>query len=76
MGIQIRQQGNELFKFSVILFGLVYVGNGFALHQLLQGINGSLAVKFHCFIGDRGLLFGEEESCPQQNHCQKQGQQP
>ena len=45
LGIQFRQQGDELFKFGIIFFLRVGAGNGFALNQLLKISDGGFPVE-------------------------------
>ena len=67
MGIQPGKQGNELFKFGIVLQGVVVVGNGFAPNQLSQRIHGFFPVKFRNLTGSGGLGLGFEGGSPDGN---------
>ena len=60
VGVQGRQQGDQLLKFPLVLQRMVVVGHGLAANQLGEGIHGGVPVKGDFFLGDFGLGLGTE----------------
>ncbi len=67
-GIEARQQGDQLVKFSRIFQSRVIVGYGFAAHQLSQSIHSGLFVKGNGVPGQLRLGLGRKSQGTQQNH--------
>ena len=72
VGVELRHQGDQLFKLPVVLQTFVRVGDGAALYQLGQGLHRGVLVKIHLRKGCALLHFGLEGQGAQQNHRQQQ----
>ena len=72
MGVELRQQPDELFKFRRVLLCGVGIADGAAAHQLLQTTDGGFPVKFHRLAGGGGFRLGPEGRGAQQHDRQQQ----
>ena len=70
-GIQRGQQGDQLLELPVLFQGRIVVGNGFAPHQLGQGIHCRILVKIVAVASEGRLLLGGETGRPHCDHRSK-----
>ena len=75
IGIQLRQQRDQLFKLLICFQCLIVIGNGFTAYQLGQGIHGLLLVKIKYFLRNRRLGPGLKTQSPGNHNRRKQYRQ-
>ena len=73
--IELGQQANQLLKLPVVFQRFIIIGNGFAAHQLGQGIYRRVPVKAQLLPGQLRLGLGAESQRAHQNHTDQYCQQ-
>ena len=75
LGVEGGEHIDELLEFCVVFQRMIVVGNGLALDQLRQRMDGGIGIEVDFFIGNGRLCLGFESQSADQNHRKKQRNQ-